>query len=428
MTTTIRRECLAGYDEGLLKSLLDGQLAPAWQEQLRSHAAGCVACGVRLAQLRSDGALVQGRLLMLGGAPSAAAALANDYPELPARPAVATVLARARAARGAAPRAGGWSERISALAGRWSQPAFGSLRPLPLAGGAAAAALLLGVSFTQPAVQSFAQGIVQSLRVQQVQPVKVDLSFLRGLPVHDRDDLSRLGTFSGATEPKVRATNLADAARTTGLQLRAPTALPAQLAQSRMIYVGEAANFSFTYDGQKLVTAAQGYGISDAALLNELRALNGQTVKGSVPASSAFIYGTPPMGDGSAGGAARQSATQRPSSPYVAFLQLKSPTLDVPPTINVDRLRDVLLKSGAVPPALASQLLAIQDWRTTLPIPVTRGTSSQVQVDGVSATLITGELPVPALVWQKDGTLHALVGSLSEADLLAAARSLQPAR
>jgi hypothetical protein len=421
--TTMRRECLAGHDESLLKAMVDGELADAWQAELRQHAAGCEACSERLMRLRMDGALVHGRMAMLADP-------LEDRLAAVSKPSVAALLARAKASE-APPVADGWLDRVAAALVRLSQPVFGSLRPLPLAGGTAAAAVLLGLSFTQPAVQSFAQGIVQSLRVQKVEPVKIDPAFLRGLPISDRGDLSKLGTYSGPTEPRIRAANVQEAARTTGLQLRAPATLPGTLRNTQTIYVSEGENFSFTYDGAKLVQEAQNYGVRDAALLNELRALNGVTVKGNVPAAAAMFFGTPPVGQqGQAPSAqgARAAATQAPASPFAALVQMKSPTLDVPPTVNADRLRDVLLKSGALPPQLANQLLAIQDWRTTLPIPVTRGTATQVQVDGTTGTLVTGELPVPVLVWQKDGVLHVLTGTLSEADLLAAARSLQPAR
>ncbi|HEU5317829.1 MAG TPA: hypothetical protein VFX49_17085, partial [Chloroflexota bacterium] len=328
--------------------------------------------------------------------------------------------ARTQPARGA-----GWWQRAGAFVG--SLPSLGPIRPLPLAGGALAAAALLAVSFTQPAVQSFAQGVVESLRVQRVQPVKLDPAVLRTIPVGRFDDLSKLGKYQGPTEPRIRAASVAEASRTTGVQLRAPTALPGQLASSRLVYVSEAESFSFTYDGQKLVNEAQAYGVRDTALLAELRNLNGVTVRGSVPAAAALLYGAPPITDASASGV-RAAATKPAAGPSLFFVQMKTPSLDMPPAVNVDKLRDLALKSGAVPPQLANQLLAIQDWKTTLPIPVTRGTATQVPVDGVTGTLVVGEAPGPVLVWQKDSVLNVLAGSVSETELLAAARSLQPAR
>ena len=419
-TPVIKRDCAAGYDEGLLKALVDGQLSITWRDRLREHAASCAACSERLMQLRLDGALVQGRLQQLGGA-RLNAALMDEIPALP-RPAVAVLLGRARQRE--AP-AAGWWERASALIA--GLPAVGPFRPVPLAGAALAASALLAASLTQPAVQSFAQGVVQSLRVNQVQPIKVDPAFLRSLPVGHFDELSKLGTYRGPTEPRIRATNVADAARSTGLTLRAPSTLPAALKNSQLVYVSEAESFSVTYDGQKLVQAAQEYGVKDAALLNELRGLNGATVKGTVPSAAVLFFGNPPMSEPTAKDA-KAAPTKPPSGPFLAFLQMKSPTLDVPPAVNADKLRDMVLKSGAVPPQLASQLLAIQDWKSTLPIPVTHGTATQVPVDGVTGTLVTGEAPFPVLIWQANGALYVLGGTLSEAELLSAARSLQPAR
>src|SRR6266545_728209 len=184
MTTTpaIKRDCAAGYDEGLLKALVDGQLSIAWRDQLREHAAGCAACSERLIQLRMDGALVHGRLQQLGGA-ELNAALMNEIPALP-RPPVAALLARGRQREAPAV---GWWERASAFIG--GLPTVGPLRPVPLAGAVLAASALLVVSFTQPAVQSFAQGVVQSLRVNQVQPIKVDPALLRALPMGKADEL-----------------------------------------------------------------------------------------------------------------------------------------------------------------------------------------------------------------------------------------------
>jgi len=306
---------------------------------------------------------------------------------------------------------------------------MGHLRPLPLAGGTLAAALLLAASFTNPDVQIFAQGVIQSLRVQQTEPIKIDPALFRALPIGSGQDLSTLGTYAGPTAPRVRAANVQEAARTTGLQLRAPATLPGTLKSTQMIYVSEPAAFTFTYDGAKLVRAAQDFGVKDAALLNELRTLNGVTVKGAVPAVAAFVYGAPPINAGApTTQAAKSAATQQPSGPFVGFIQMKTPSMDLPPAVNADKIRDLVLRSGALPPQLSNQLLAIQDWKTTLPVVITKGTGTQVPVDGVMGTLVTGELPFPFLVWQKDGTLNVFLGTLSEADLLASARSLQPAR
>jgi hypothetical protein len=185
-------------------------------------------------------------------------------------------------------------------------------------------------------------------------------------------------------------------------------------------------------------------GVRDAALQAQLRALHGLTVRGHVPPAAAFLYAGPPAGGAAAaaagqgapgstprsparGGAAAAAAAQGPA-PGLALVQLKVPSVDVPGSVNVDQLREQLLRSGAVPPALATQLLAIRDWKSTLPFPVIRGTARDVPVDGITGTLVTGEAPVPMLIWQKDGVLYIMGGPASEQALLDAARSMAPAR
>jgi hypothetical protein len=288
-----------------------------------------------------------------------------------------------------------------------------------------------------------AQGVLQSFRVQRVQPVRIDAAALAALPVGNIESLFRTGTYTGPKEPKVRASTVRDAASATGLTLRAPTRLPAGVQGQPAVYASEAIEFAFTYDGQKLAEVAAEMGVRDAALQAQLRALNGVTVKGHIPPAAALFYGDVPGGDGSAAARQRaaaaatrapgQGAASAPSVPanapsFLALIQLKAPSVDVPASVNVDQLREQLLRSGALPPALAAELLAIRDWKTALPFPVTRGTARDVAVDGTTATLITGQAPVPLLIWQKDGVLYAMGGPASEQALLDSARSLAPAR
>jgi anti-sigma factor RsiW len=420
---TVRRDCPAGYDEGALRAYLDGEIDREGSEALQAHAKTCDACSERLMRLRLDGALVQGRLQLLEA--DAARAVCP-------RPAVASLLAAAKQAQRTP-----WLDAVhAALAGLRAS----AWRPGPLAAGAAAGAVLLvGVAATQPAVQSFAQGVIQSLRVQKVQPVKLDLQQLSGGRMPGIDELLSAGTYTGPREPSIRSASVADAARTTGLALRAPAKLPAQVPTSHTTWISDPVNFTFIYDGQRLVTLAQEYGVTDAALLADLRALNGATVKGNVPAAAAMFYGdVGPAGQQAAAArdAARKNLAEATEAarktgntqPFLALIQLKAPSLDVPGNVNVDRIRQGVLRSGAVPPAVAAQLLAFQDWKTTLPVPVIKGTSEQVTVDGVAGTLIEGEGPDPVLFWQKDGVLYVMSTSGTKQQLLAAAGSLSAAK
>ncbi|MGH2351588.1 MAG: hypothetical protein ACRDJN_08245, partial [Chloroflexota bacterium] len=334
-----------------------------------------------------------------------------------------------------------WRDHVPAAGAAW--------RPVPLAAGmAAGAVLLLGAASTQPALRSFAQDVLQQFRVERVKPVRIDVAAMNSLPPIDESTVEALfksGTYSGPTDPEVRAATVAEAASATGLALRGPSRLPAQAKGGPTAMVSEPINFTFTYDGQKLADVAQELGVDDAALLAQLQAADGVTVKGNIPAAAALIYGDPfsagssgasgPAGaTGSANGSkpldgATAASAEQTMAPFLAIVQLKSPTLDVPNDVNVERLRREVLESDAIPRPLANQLLGIADWQRTLPIPLTRGTARDVPVDGVTGSLITGEGPGPMLVWQKGGALYIMGGvMISEQDLLTAAASLAPVK
>jgi anti-sigma factor RsiW len=310
-----QRNCLAGYDEGLLKTFLDGQLPEAWRDPVSQHTKTCPACVARLARLRLDGALVRGRLASLDGV--------GVMPAARPRPPVATVLAMARRpVRRQGGFAAWWQERApQALAGG------SAWRPAPLLTGIAAGVVLaFGAALSQPAVQSFAQGALQQFRVQRVQPVQLDVNALRA----SVDKISpaggdavgaffRAGTYVGPTEPKVRVASVADANRATGMTVRGVDKLPDQVKGGPSVLLSDPASFTFTYNGEKLVQVANEAGVADAALLAQLRTLDGVTVKGTIPAAAAVVYGSPfpegaaPVDAGRQKHAARAPRSRAPS-------------------------------------------------------------------------------------------------------------------
>jgi hypothetical protein len=319
---------------------------------------------------------------------------------------------------------------------------------VPLATGLAAGAVLaFGVATTQPAVQFFAQGVLQQFRVRRVQPVTIDLAALQAaqgarLPVSDAtmDAFLRAGSYSGPREPKILpAADAGAAGRAAGLTVKGLSKLPAQVKGGPTFLVSEPISFTYTFDSQKLAQVAQEAGVTDPALLNQLQALNqqglnGVTIKGDIPAAVAVVYGNPmPQGTPAAGtagtsrdaardaarSAARQAAAgQAPAIPHgvpaVALIQLKSPSVQVPSGVDALALRkqavEAGVRAGIVPPSLAAQLLAITDLNT-LPVPVVQGQSSQVTVDGAQGTLVSSKEVHLLLTWYKDGVLYGAVST-----------------
>ncbi len=100
---------------------------------------------------------------------------------------------------------------------------------------------------------------------------------------------------------------------------------------------------------------------------------------------------------------------------HIVVAQLASPTLITPDGLDMDALREDLLGLPGLPPDFVAQLRAIEDWETTLVIPVPDGASSDdVTIDGAPGLLITsddGEGSVA--LWENDGILYIVGGTES---------------
>ena len=103
------------------------------------------------------------------------------------------------------------------------------------------------------------------------------------------------------------------------------------------------------------------------------------------------------------------------------------------PTVSSDgatvaELQAYLLSQPSVSPALAAQIRAIGDPASTLPVPIPAG---QVQAKNVSVHGTTGLFVGDStglgsgVIWQQNGLVYAVGGSLTEAEVLAVANSLK---
>ena len=76
---------------------------------------------------------------------------------------------------------------------------------------------------------------------------------------------------------------------------------------------------------------------------------------------------------------------------------------------------------------LAAQIRAIKDPSSTLPvpIPVDMATSKKVTVQGVEGIFVGDSTGLgSAVIWQKDGIVYGVAGTLTEQQVLAVANSL----
>lgn len=388
-------------DEGLLRAYVDRELPVRQMDDLSRHLAGCGGCRDRLAEIERTANLVRSRL----------ATLAPTEAEQPVEPVLAMAALRRRT-RVFRP----WGERLrERLAG------FGaSLSPARVA--AAAVPLALAAALALTPLRLAAEGFLSAFRVQQVQAVQVDASLLSSLP--EPEDL---GTLTMSAQPSLKTSTLVDAGKVAGLTPRTVKRLPAGLGSQSVVMVSDPLEGTFTYDVEKLKAYYRRRGIAGEPPA-ELGAL---TVKGAMPPAVVVVYGDEQVVaqlQGSSGGpkeARSHDSAALSTARFLALAQARSPHLEVPSGVDLQKLREQGLKSGLLPPEISAQIAAIQDWQNTLPVPVLKGTSKDVTVDGVHGVLVSGKHGEVWLIWQRDGIVYGLFGTVSEGDLLAAANSLQ---
>ncbi|MFF0827821.1 anti-sigma factor family protein [Brevibacillus sp. NPDC003359] len=95
-----------------------------------------------------------------------------------------------------------------------------------------------------------------------------------------------------------------------------------------------------------------------------------------------------------------------------------APELTAPEGVDLAQLRETLLALPFIPDQVKKQMISIEDWQHTLPVPYMADGESkmkEVKVNGQNGMLITGEYNAH-LMWQQDGQIHMLEGSEKNAD------------
>ncbi|WP_040952794.1 hypothetical protein [Gorillibacterium massiliense] len=95
---------------------------------------------------------------------------------------------------------------------------------------------------------------------------------------------------------------------------------------------------------------------------------------------------------------------------YKFLQQSKLPSLDVPAGIDVDQVRKAVLNLPFLTDELRGKLEAIQDWKSTLPVPVLTGSSREVKVAGNDAVL-ANDHGDRSIIWLDGEWLYRLSGS-----------------
>ena len=112
-------------------------------------------------------------------------------------------------------------------------------------------------------------------------------------------------------------------------------------------------------------------------------------------------------------------------------MQVPSPTVSVPPDLNLQQMAAVGLQLTGMSPSQAETLVRSIDWTSTLVIPVPEriANSQTVSVDGQTGVLILQQRNPSAsgynLVWTRKGIVYSISGWGDSAQALQMADSLQ---
>lgn len=102
----------------------------------------------------------------------------------------------------------------------------------------------------------------------------------------------------------------------------------------------------------------------------------------------------------------------------IGYSVVDAPELSAPEGVDLAQLRETLLALPFIPDQVKKQMISIEDWQHTLPVPYMADGESQmkeVKVNGQNGMLITGKYNTH-LMWHQDGQIHMLEGSEKNAD------------
>ncbi len=380
---------------GELRALLDGELPGGQRQRVEQHLESCAVCRGSLDALSANASFV-------------GSALRRFAPEGSAVPRVAWSSVRDRVERPVT-----LDRRIGNVFGSLFGFVTGSR--LRIATSAVAVVVAVALLFTLTPVQTAASSFLSLFRVKKFVAVTVDPASLPNIasPVD-------LGEFTITGDQKTRQVSLAETEKAVGFKVQTPATLPSGMETApRSVDITSAISVTYTPDLAKVRAYLASIGASNVRLPDNL---DGAPITLQVPPAVAVLYAEKGGIERTPDGLPKPLAGSR----FLFLGATAGPTLSVPDGLDVELVRTEILKMPGLPQDLVKQLKAVEDWRNTVVVPVVKGTSREVTVQGEKGLLIseTGGKGT-TLLWLKGGIVYTLTGSVSEAEILAAANSMR---
>ncbi len=378
-------------NDNVLRALIDPELAQpqpsAEWAAAREHLAACPDCRARRDARAARAARVQSRLTALDPSP-------DELPH-PATWAMTQLASRQSAA--SAKEGMRMFKRI--LAPR--------VRPLWIG---LALVVLASAAFSFEPVRVWAGDVLALFRVKRITVVSVDASRLSEL-VGGSNFGKQIGQLLSDSVKVTReplqpqaVANAAEASKKAGFAVRLPTSR----SDAPYLTVEGGTAFQFAVNrmrAQTLLDQAGGKGMQLPA------SIDGALVKIEIPIGASAGYGDcPKLADENAKG----SAGRRMAN-CVLLAEMPSPSVDVPPGVDLAQLAEMGLQLTGMNTEQARAFSRTIDWKTTLVVPIPRNAASykSLTVDGVPGYLIqrpADDVPQYALIWVKDGIIYVIGG------------------
>jgi hypothetical protein len=267
-----------------------------------------------------------------------------------------------------------------------------------------------GVFFISPAARALGNQILQNFRVQRFAAISFDSNqSLRALP-----DLAALGSVTEFSHGRMRPVpSVEEASNLAGFSVRLPASNT--ISHEPQLMVIEPSSMSFTFD----VERAREYLAATGTDVQIADRFDGAVLSATMPPVVVAQYGGRP------GRFAPGPEMFGPES--LVVIQGYSPSANVAGRVSLDEMRQLLLSMPGLPPETIAQLRAIDDWTTTMPIPVPRdiGIAHDVQLNGRPALAIADNTGAGGLVlWTQGGVVYAVGGGKTADELLRIASTL----
>jgi hypothetical protein len=366
--------------DGTLRRSLDEPVAV--NAAAREHVGTCARCAGRLRRMHANAASI-GTMLASPG------------------PAVDVAAARARLARAEVATAGGVAAPLPARQVRSRH----TLASRVIAGVAVA-----GIASVVLVATGGAQDFLNLFQPSQLAPVPVSASDVRSLA-----GLTSYGTVAGGSSISfLPEPDAATAAAAAGLDAPVVTDLPAGTPPTANFAVVSGGVVTFTFNAELAREAAARAGGRLPAMP---AGLEGSTLSVSIAPAVVVSYGVDPAT--LLGGVNQAAGT--------AFIVVKTRTPTVSSTgVTVRQLEDYLLSVPGIPAGVASEIRAVGNPTQTIPvpIPIDLASGSTVTINGARGLLIGDSTGLgSAVIWQHNGVVYAIAGTLTTNEVLGVARS-----